>query len=102
MSTGNAWPRRLWSIDQPHRWNGGNGGGVGYTLPASLGAALANQPHGRLTVAMGGDGDFMFAPGTFVDRRASPHPDAQCRAQRALAAVKSGQPAAVDVVSERR
>ena len=64
-STGNAWPRRLWNFDRAHRWNGGSGGaGVGYTLPASLGAALANKKHGRLTVSIGGDGDFMFAPGT--------------------------------------
>jgi acetolactate synthase-1/2/3 large subunit len=40
------------------------GGGVGYTLPASLGAALANKQHGRLTVSIGGDGDFMFVPRT--------------------------------------
>ena len=40
------------------------GAGVGYNLPASLGAALANKRHGRLTVSFGGDGDFMFAPGT--------------------------------------
>jgi acetolactate synthase-1/2/3 large subunit len=65
LNTGNVWPRRLWNFDKAHRWNGGNGGGgVGYTLPASLGAALANKPHGRLTVSIGGDGDFMFAPGT--------------------------------------
>ena len=38
--------------------------GVGYNLPASLGAALANKQHGRFTVSFGGDGDFMFAPGT--------------------------------------
>jgi acetolactate synthase-1/2/3 large subunit len=60
-----TWPHRLWNFDQPHRWNGGSGGaGVGYNLPASLGAALANKAHGRLTVAFGGDGDFMFNPGT--------------------------------------
>jgi len=29
----------------------------------SLGAALANQKHGRFTVAFGGDGDFMYNPG---------------------------------------
>jgi acetolactate synthase-1/2/3 large subunit len=63
-STGNNWPRMLWNMDKPHRWNGGSGGaGVGYTLPASIGAALANKEHGRFTVALGGDGDFMFAPG---------------------------------------
>jgi acetolactate synthase-1/2/3 large subunit len=64
-STGNNWPRRLWNFDKAHRWNGGSGGGgVGYTLPASLGAALANKRRGRITVSIGGDGDFMFAPGT--------------------------------------
>jgi acetolactate synthase-1/2/3 large subunit len=64
-STGNNWPRRLWNFEKPHSWNGvSGGGGIGYTLPASLGAALANKQHGRLTVSIGGDGDFMFAPGT--------------------------------------
>jgi acetolactate synthase I/II/III large subunit len=60
-----SWPHRLWNFDKPHRWNGVSGGaGVGYNLPASLGAALANKRHGRFTVSFGGDGDFMFAPGT--------------------------------------
>jgi acetolactate synthase-1/2/3 large subunit len=60
-----TWPHRLWNFDKSHRWNGGSGGaGVGYNLPASLGAALANKRHGRLTLAFGGDGDFMFVPGT--------------------------------------
>jgi acetolactate synthase-1/2/3 large subunit len=64
-SIGLSWPHRLWNFDKPYQWNGGSGGaGVGYTLPASLGAALANKRHGRLTVAFGGDGDFMFVPGT--------------------------------------
>jgi acetolactate synthase-1/2/3 large subunit len=61
----NTWPLRLWNIDKPHRWNGGSGGsGVGYNAPASLGAALANKRHGRLTVTFNGDGDFMYVPGT--------------------------------------
>jgi acetolactate synthase-1/2/3 large subunit len=60
----NAWPHRLWDIKKPYQWNGGSGGaGIGYNLPASIGAALANKRHGRLTVAFGGDGDFMFVPG---------------------------------------
>jgi acetolactate synthase-1/2/3 large subunit len=60
-----SWPHRLWDFTKPHQWNGGSGGsGVGYTLPASLGAALANKKEGRFTVAFGGDGDFMFSPGT--------------------------------------
>jgi acetolactate synthase I/II/III large subunit len=60
-----TWPQRLWNIDKSYRWNGLSGGfGVGHNLPASLGAALANKKHGRLTLAFGGDGDFMFVPGT--------------------------------------
>jgi acetolactate synthase-1/2/3 large subunit len=61
----NTWPLRLWNIDKPHRWNGGSGGsGVGYNAPSSLGAALANKRHGRLTVTFNGDGDLMFVPST--------------------------------------
>ena len=60
----NVWPHRLWDIKKPYQWNGGSGGaGIGYNLPASIGAALANKRHGRLTVAFGGDGDFNFVPG---------------------------------------
>jgi len=59
-----SWPHRLWDFKKPYQWNGGSGGaGIGYNLPASLGAALANKKHGRFTVAFGGDGDFMFNPG---------------------------------------
>jgi acetolactate synthase I/II/III large subunit len=59
------WMHRLWDINKPYQWNGGSGGaGIGYNLPASLGAALANKKAGRFTVAFGGDGDFMFNPGT--------------------------------------
>jgi acetolactate synthase I/II/III large subunit len=64
-SIGNAWPARLWNIDKVYRWNGGSGGaGVGYNAPASLGAALANKRHGRLTVTINGDGDLLFVPTT--------------------------------------
>ena len=60
----NVWPQRLWDIKKSYQWNGGSGGaGIGYNLPASIGAALANKRHGRLTVAFGGDGDFNFVPG---------------------------------------
>src|SRR6516165_11089059 len=61
----NVWPMRLWNIDKVHRWNGTAGGaGVGYNAPASLGAALANKRHGRLTVSLQGDGDLLFVPTT--------------------------------------
>src|SRR5215469_9158967 len=60
-----TWPHRLWDFNKPYQWNGVSGGaGVGYNLPASLGAALANKRHGRFTLAFGGDGDFMFVPST--------------------------------------
>jgi acetolactate synthase-1/2/3 large subunit len=60
-----TWPRRLWNFDKSYRWIGSSGGaGVGYNAPASLGAALANRKHGRLSVSIQGDGDLMFCPGT--------------------------------------
>ena len=59
-----TWPHRLWDFKRPNQWNGvSGGGGVGYNLPSSLGAALANKKRGGFTVAFGGDGDFMFNPG---------------------------------------
>src|SRR6202044_1129873 len=62
---GLSWPHRLWDFRERRQWNGVSGGsGVGYNLPASLGAALANKKHSGFTVAFGGDGDFMYNPGT--------------------------------------
>ncbi len=59
-----SWAQRLWDAERHHQYIGGSGAdGVGYTSPASLGAALANQKHGRLSVAVVGDGDLMFGPG---------------------------------------
>src|SRR5215831_3684374 len=58
------WPYRLWSMEKHYHSMGGSvGGGVGYNAPAALGAALANKEHGRVTVAMNGDGDLMMSPG---------------------------------------
>jgi acetolactate synthase I/II/III large subunit len=58
------WPQRLWAADKHHQWIGDAGAyGIGYTAPASLGAALAHRKHGRLAVALQGDGDLMFGPG---------------------------------------
>ena len=59
-----AWPMRLWNFERHYQFIGGSGGaGVGYTLPAAVGAALANRAHGRLTVNIQPDGDLMYAPG---------------------------------------
>jgi thiamine pyrophosphate-dependent acetolactate synthase large subunit-like protein len=58
------WPYRLWNMDKHYNSMGRSvGGGVGYTAPASLGAALANKEHGRITVSLNGDGDLLMSPG---------------------------------------
>ncbi len=60
------WTSQLWSFDKYYQSLGGSGGaGVGYGAPASIGAALANKKHGRLSVAIQGDGDFLYAPGVW-------------------------------------
>jgi thiamine pyrophosphate-dependent acetolactate synthase large subunit-like protein len=60
------WPTRLWSFDKHYRHLGGSGGaGVGYGAPAAVGGALANKKHGRLSLTIQGDGDFMYAPGVW-------------------------------------
>jgi acetolactate synthase-1/2/3 large subunit len=77
------WERRLWKFDKPYQWAGGSGGaGVGYGAPAAVGGALANKKHGRISVAIQGDGDFMYAPGRLVDRGASQDPAAGRDAQQ--------------------
>ena len=58
------WPRQFWNATKRSNFNGNSGGfGIGYSAPAALGAALANKRHGRLSVAIQGDGDLMFTPG---------------------------------------
>jgi acetolactate synthase-1/2/3 large subunit len=60
----NRWPHRLWAFDKHHHYIGNAGGyGIGYNAPASIGAALANRTHGRLSVNIQCDGDLMYAPG---------------------------------------
>ena len=61
-----GWPMRLWDFSKHYQWIGDSGGaGVGYGAPAAVGAALANKKHGRLSVTIQGDGDFMYAPGVW-------------------------------------
>lgn len=58
------WPQQLWAADKHYQYIGGQGAaGIGYLTPAGLGAALANQKHGRVSVSVVGDGDLMFGPG---------------------------------------
>jgi len=59
-----TWPHRLWNFDEHYRYLGiGAGGGVGYGLPAAVGAAIANKKLGRFSVNIQCDGDFMYANG---------------------------------------
>jgi acetolactate synthase I/II/III large subunit len=57
----NDWPQKLWNIT---RWNhlqmNSGAGGLGFSLPAAIGAALAHKNTGVIPVALQTDGDFMF------------------------------------------
>ena len=58
------WPLRLWDFSKHHQYIGRAGAeGVGYYAPASVGSALANKKHGRISVSIQPDGDLMVAPG---------------------------------------
>jgi acetolactate synthase I/II/III large subunit len=60
----NYWPQQLWAANHHHQYIGDAGAyGLGYLPGASVGAALAHRKHGRLPIAIGGDGDLMFSPG---------------------------------------
>ena len=59
------WPQRLWDLDKYHHYNGDSGAyGVGYGMPAAVGAALAARDQGRYSVNFQGDGDLMVGPGS--------------------------------------
>ena len=61
-----GWAVRLWDFTKSYQWLGDSGGaGVGYGAPAAVGAALANKKHGRISVNIQGDGDFLYAPGVW-------------------------------------
>jgi benzoylformate decarboxylase/acetolactate synthase-1/2/3 large subunit len=58
------WALRLWALDQPHQYLGGQGGGgLGYGLGAAVGAALAHRDSDRLVINLQSDGDALFTPG---------------------------------------
>jgi thiamine pyrophosphate-dependent acetolactate synthase large subunit-like protein len=59
------WPQRLWDLTKHHQYNGDSGAyGVGYGMPAAVGAALAARDQGRYSVNFQGDGDFLVSPGS--------------------------------------
>ena len=71
------------TFDKPHRWIGLSGGaGVGYNAPASLGAALANKRHGRLTRDVQRRRRSDVRAEHAVDGGPPPHPAALHRAQQ--------------------
>ena len=60
----NGWCRRIWDWDRPNCYLGrSGGGGVGYGIGASVGAALAHRGSGRLSIDIQGDGDLLYTPG---------------------------------------
>jgi thiamine pyrophosphate-dependent acetolactate synthase large subunit-like protein len=57
------WVHRLWSLERPDQYLGGQGGGgLGYGLGASIGAALAHRASDRLVIDLQADGDALFTP----------------------------------------
>jgi thiamine pyrophosphate-dependent acetolactate synthase large subunit-like protein len=61
-SAGRLSARTAWEITEPEQFlgSGGRGGGLGYALPGSIGAALAYKGSGRLCIAIVGDGEFLM------------------------------------------
>jgi acetolactate synthase I/II/III large subunit len=57
---GRRWREAIEVTEPVHGIGGGRGGGVGYGLPSSIGAALGHKGSGRLCVAILGDGDFLM------------------------------------------
>jgi acetolactate synthase-1/2/3 large subunit len=59
------WAWKLWDFQKYYHHIGQSGSvGVGYSNPASIGAALANKKYGRLSINLQNDGDMMFLPNT--------------------------------------
>lgn len=59
-SHGRRWREVLDLTEVAHAIGGGRGGGVGYGLPSSIGAALGYKGSGRLCISVVGDGDFLM------------------------------------------
>ena len=58
-----GWVKKLWAIERPGSYLGLNGGGgLGYGLGASIGAALAHREDGQLCINLQADGDLLYTP----------------------------------------
>lgn len=56
-----VWAKRLWNIEEPEQFFGGNpGGGLGYGIGASIGAALTDRLSGRICVNLQANGDLLY------------------------------------------
>lgn len=61
--TANLWARKLWDWTQPHQYLGhSGGGGLGYEMGASIGAALAHLDTGKICVDLQDDGALLYTP----------------------------------------
>lgn len=59
-----GWVQRFWKFDKFYHHVGQSGSvAIGYSAPASVGAALANRKYGRLSINLQPDGDLMYLPG---------------------------------------
>jgi thiamine pyrophosphate-dependent acetolactate synthase large subunit-like protein len=57
----NAWPQKLWTITKWNQFQMNSGaGGLGFSVPSAIGAALALKGTGTIPVALQTDGDFMY------------------------------------------
>ena len=60
------WLRKLWDWEEPNCYLGGSGGaGLGYGLPASIGATLALKNQKKLAINFQPDGDLLFTASAF-------------------------------------
>ncbi|MFI1182078.1 thiamine pyrophosphate-binding protein [Streptomyces sp. NPDC020799] len=58
-----GWVKKLWPLERPQSYLGLNGGGgLGYGLGASVGAALAHKDDGQIVIDLQSDGDFLYTP----------------------------------------
>ncbi|MGW1199774.1 thiamine pyrophosphate-binding protein [Streptomyces sp. NPDC002536] len=58
-----GWVKKLWPLERPQSYLGLNGGGgLGYGLGASIGAALAHKDSGHLCIDLQADGDLLYTP----------------------------------------
>ena len=64
------WPQRTCDFTKTYQGIGvSGGGGVGYQMPAAVGAALAHKGSGRLVVNIVGDGELLTTAATSATER---------------------------------